>query len=147
VISCALLIACLVAVVLLAKALAPPIEGAVAAAGAPIAIVGVIIAALVLLPESVAAVRAALANRLQTSLNLGLGSALATIGLTIPAVAALSLFAGLPIALGLDTKSAVLLFLTLVVSTLTLGTGRTTVLQGAVHLVIFAVYLFTTVVP
>jgi Ca2+:H+ antiporter len=145
--SCVLLIACLIAVVLLAKALAPPIERTVAAAGAPIAIVGVIIAALVLLPESVAAVRAALANRLQTSLNLGLGSALATIGLTIPAVAALSLFAGLPIALGLDAKSAVLLFLTLVVSTLTLGTGRTTVLQGAVHLVIFAVYLFTTVVP
>jgi Ca2+:H+ antiporter len=147
IISSALLIACLGAVVLLAKALAPPIEGAVTAAGAPIAIVGVIIAALVLLPESVAAVRASLANRLQTSLNLGLGSALATIGLTIPAVAALSLVAGLPIALGLDTKSTVLLFLTLVVSTLTLGTGRTTVLQGAVHLVIFAVYLFTTIVP
>ena len=147
VISSILLLACLGAVVLLAKALAPPIEGAVAAAGAPVAIVGVIIAALVLLPESVAAVRAALANRLQTSLNLGLGSALATIGLTIPAVAALSLVAGLPIALGLDPKSIVLLFLTLVVSTLTLGTGRTTVLQGAVHLVIFAVYLFTTIVP
>ncbi|QNP42379.1 ionic transporter y4hA [Sphingomonas daechungensis] len=146
-ISAVLLISCLGAVVLLAKALAPPIERAVAAAGAPIAIVGVIIAGLVLLPESVAAVRAAHANRLQTSLNLGLGSALATIGLTIPAVAALSLAIGLPIALGLDVKSAVLLFLTLVVSTLTLGTGRTTVLQGAVHLVIFAVYLFTTVVP
>ncbi|MFC7536187.1 calcium:proton antiporter [Sphingomonas sp. GCM10030256] len=146
-ISSVLLVACLGAVVLLAKALAPPIESAVAAAGAPIAIAGVIIAALVLLPESVAAVRAALANRLQTSLNLGLGSALAAIGLTIPAVAALSLVAEFPIALGLDTKSAVLLFLTLVVSTLSLGTGRTTVLQGAVHLVIFAVYLFTTVVP
>jgi Ca2+:H+ antiporter len=145
--SSLLLVACLGAVVLLAKTLAPPIESAVATAGAPRAIVGVIIAALVLLPESVAALRAALANRLQTSLNLGLGSALATIGLTIPAVAALSLGAGFPIALGLDTKSAVLLFLTLIVSTLTLGTGRTTVLQGAVHLVIFAVYLFTTVVP
>ncbi len=146
-ISSILLIVCLGAVVLLAKTLAPPIEAAVSAAGAPIAIVGVIIAALVLLPESIAALRAALANRLQTSLNLGLGSALATIGLTIPAVAALSMMAGLPIALGLDTKSTVLLFLTLIVSTLTLGTGRTTVLQGAVHLVIFAVYLFTTIVP
>jgi Ca2+:H+ antiporter len=145
--SAILLIACLAAVVLLAKTLAPPIENAVAAAGAPIAIVGVIIAALVLLPESVAALRAALANRLQTSLNLGLGSALATIGLTIPAVAALSLLAGLPVSLGLDTKSSVLLFLTLIVSTLTLGTGRTTILQGVVHLVIFAVYLFTTLVP
>lgn len=145
--SAMLLLACLGAVVLLAKGLAPPIENAVASAGAPRAIVGVIIASLVLLPESVAAVRAALANRLQTSLNLGLGSALATIGLTIPAVAALSLLAQLPIALGLDGKSVVLLFLTLLVSTLTLGTGRTTILQGAVHLVIFAVYLFTTIVP
>lgn len=146
-ISAGLLIACLAAVVLLAKSLAGPIEAAVASAGAPRAIVGVIIAALVLLPEGVAAVRATLANRLQTSLNLGLGSALATIGLTIPGVAALSLAVGLPITLGLDAKSIVLLFLTLIVSTLTLGTGRTTVLQGAVHLVIFAVYLFTTVVP
>ena len=145
--SAVLLLLCLGAVVLLAKSLASPIEAAVAAAGAPRAVVGVIIAALVLLPEGVAATRAALANRLQTSLNLGLGSALATIGLTIPAVAALSLFAGLPIALGLDGKSIVLLFLTLAVATLSLGTGRTTLLQGAVHLVIFAVYLFTTVVP
>jgi Ca2+:H+ antiporter len=145
--SSVLLLLCLGAVVLLAKSLAPPIESAVAAAGAPRAVVGVIIAALVLLPEGVAALRAALANRLQTSLNLGLGSALATIGLTIPAVAGLSLFIGLPIALGLDTKGVVLLLLTLVVSTLTLGTGRTMVLQGAVHLVIFAVYLFTTIVP
>lgn len=147
VVSAVLLLLCLGAVVLLAKTLASPIEAAVASMGAPRAVVGVIIAALVLLPEGVAATRAALANRLQTSLNLGLGSALATIGLTIPAVAALSLFAGLPIALGLDGKSTVLLFLTLAVATLSLGTGRTTVLQGAVHLMIFAVYLFTTVVP
>ena len=145
--SVALLIGCLVAVVLLAKTLASPVEQAVATAGAPRALVGVIIATLVLLPESVAAARAALANRLQTSLNLALGSALATIGLTIPAVAALSITAALPISLGLDCKSAVLLILTLLVSTLTLGTGRTTILQGAVHLVIFAVYLFTTIVP
>jgi Ca2+:H+ antiporter len=145
--SAVLLVACLGAVVLLAKALAPPIEAGVAALGAPRSVVGVIIAALVLLPESVAAVRAALANRLQTSLNLGLGSALATIGLTIPAVAALSLAVSLPIALGLDSKSIVLLFLTLLVATLSLGTGRTTILQGVVHLVIFGVYLFTTVVP
>ncbi len=145
--SFALLIACLGAVVLLAKGLAPVIEQGVANAGAPHSVVGVIIAALVLLPESVAAVRAAAANRLQTSLNLGLGSALATIGLTIPAVAALSLMADLPITLGLDAKSIILLFLTLLVSTLTLGTGKTTILQGVVHLVIFGVYLFLTVVP
>lgn len=147
ILSGVLLVVCLVAVVLLAKTLAPAIEAGVSAVGAPRALVGVIIAALVLLPESVAATRAAFANRLQTSLNLGLGSALATIGLTIPAVAALSLFMGLPIALGLDAKSTVLLFLTLIVATLSLGTGRTTILQGAVHLMILAVYLFTTVVP
>jgi Ca2+:H+ antiporter len=133
--------------VLLAKGLSAPIGNVVSGAGAPRTIVGVIIAALVLLPESVAATRAALANRLQTSLNLGLGSALATIGLTIPAVAALSLMADLPISLGLDAKSIILLFLTLIVATLSLGTGRTTILQGAVHLVIFGVYLFTTIVP
>lgn len=145
--SAFLLVACLGAVVLLAKSLAPPIEAQVAALGAPRSVVGVIIAALVLLPESVAAVRAALADRLQTSLNLGLGSALATIGLSIPAVAALSLAVSLPIALGLDSKSIVLLFLTLLVASTSLATGRTTILQGAVHLVIFGVYLFTTVVP
>ncbi|HEY0627561.1 MAG TPA: ionic transporter y4hA [Allosphingosinicella sp.] len=142
-----LLLACLGAVVLLAKALSDPIELAVADAGAPRAVVGVIIAALVLLPESIAAVRAARANRLQTSLNLGLGSALATIGLTIPGVAALSLFVDLPVALGLEPKGIILLFLTLMVSTLSLATGRTTILQGVVHLVILGVYLFTTVVP
>jgi Ca2+:H+ antiporter len=145
--SALLLIACLGGVVLLAKMLASPIEIGVEAAGAPRTVVGVIIATLVLLPESVAAIRAALANRLQTSLNLGLGSALATIGLSIPAVAALSLIMQLPIALGLDGKSTVLLFLTLLVSSLSLGTGRTTILQGMVHLVIFGVYLFTTIVP
>jgi Ca2+:H+ antiporter len=146
-ISAALLLACLAATVLLAKSLAPSIETAVASAGAPRAIVGVIIAALVLLPESVAAARAALANRLQTSLNLAIGSALATIGLTIPAVAALSLTTDLPLALGLDGKGTVLLFLTLLVSALSLATGRTTILQGVVHLVIFGVFLFTTIVP
>jgi Ca2+:H+ antiporter len=146
-VSALLLLVCLVEVVLLAKALAPAIEGAVHAAGLPIAVVGVVIAALVLLPESVAAIRAALANRLQTSLNLALGSAVATIGLTIPAVAALSLYQGLPIALGLDGRGTTLLALTLLVSTLSLATARTTVLQGMVHLVIFGVFVFTTLVP
>jgi Ca2+:H+ antiporter len=110
-------------------------------------VVGVVIAALVLAPESLAAVRAARADRLQTSLNLALGSALASIGLTIPVVAVVSLVMGWPLSLGLDAKAMVLLVLTLLVTTLSLGTGRTTVLQGVVHLVIFAVYLFTTVVP
>ena len=146
-VSLALLPACLAAVVLLAKALAPSIESAVASAGAPVALVGVIIAAVVLLPEGLAALRAARANRLQTSLNLALGSALATIGLTIPVVAAVSIATGWTLTLGLDIKSCVLLVLSLFVCSLSLGTGRTTVLQGVVHLVIFAVYLFTTIVP
>jgi Ca2+:H+ antiporter len=142
-----LLLASLVAVVLLAKSLAPTIEQAVAAVGALPALVGIIIAALVLLPEGLAALRAARANRLQTSLNLALGSALASIGLTIPAVAIVSLATGWTLTLGIDIKSTVLLVLSLLVATLSLGTGRTTVLQGMIHLVIFAVYLFTTVVP
>jgi Ca2+:H+ antiporter len=142
-----LLVVCLGAVVLLGKALAPTIEAAVAAVGAPEALVGVIIAAVVLLPEGLAAVRAARANRLQTSLNLALGSALASIGLTIPAVSILSIVTGWTLTLGIDVKSTVLLVLSLQVATLSLGTGRTTVLQGAVHLVLFAVYIFTTIVP
>jgi Ca2+:H+ antiporter len=146
-ISAALLLICLTAVVLLGKGLAPTIESAVAAMGAPKALVGIIIAAVVLLPEGLAAVRAARANRLQTSLNLALGSALASIGLTIPAVAIVSLATGWTLTLGIDIKSTVLLLLSLLVATLSLGTGRTTVLQGIVHLVIFAVYLFTTIVP
>lgn len=145
--SAFLLMTCLGSVVLLAKALAPSIEAGVAAAGAPKALVGIIIAAVVLLPEGLAALRAARANRLQTSLNLALGSALASIGLTIPAVAIVSLSTGLTLTLGIDMKSSVLLLLSLFVTSQSLGTGRTTVLQGVVLLVIFAVYLFTTIVP
>lgn len=145
--SLALLVACLFAVVLLAKNLSPVIGAALDTAGAPPAVLGVLIAALILAPEGLAAVRAAKANRLQTSLNLALGSALATIGLTIPAVAVLSIATGLHISLGLDAKSAVLLFLSLIVASQTLANGRTTVLQGAIHLMLFAVYLFTTFVP
>ncbi|RJF95702.1 calcium:proton antiporter [Noviherbaspirillum saxi] len=146
-ISGALLLACLGSVVLLAKSLAPTLEAAVVAAGAPKALVGIIIATVVLLPEGIAAFQAARANRLQTSLNLALGSALASIGLTIPAVVIVSLATGWTLSLGIDVKSTVLLVLSLIVATLSLGTGRTTVMQGTVHLVIFAVYLFTTIVP
>ena len=146
-ISGALLLACLGSVVLLAKMLAPAVESAVLAAGAPKALVGIVIAAVVLLPEGIAAYQAARANRLQTSLNLALGSALASIGLTIPVVAIVSLVNGWTLSLGIDIKSTVLLVLSLIVATLSLGTGRTTVMQGTVHLVIFAVYLFTTIVP
>jgi Ca2+:H+ antiporter len=145
--STALLLGCLVSVVLLAKALSPALEAAVDKMDAPKALVGIIIAAVVLLPESIAAYQAARANRLQTSLNLALGSALASIGLTIPAVAVVSLVTGMTLSLGIDEKSTVLLVLSLIVATLSLGTGRTTVMQGTLHLVIFAVYLFTAIVP
>jgi Ca2+:H+ antiporter len=145
--SIALLLVALVSVVVLAKGVAPDIESAVASAGWPHAVVGVVIAAVVLAPESIAALRAARANRLQTSLNLALGSAMATIGLTIPAVAVISLAFALPVALGLSAKSIVLLVLTLLVSSLSLATGKTTVLQGVTHLLLFAVFLFLTIVP
>jgi Ca2+:H+ antiporter len=142
-----LLLACLVAVVLLAKSLAPVLERAVATAGFPDAVVGLVIAAVILMPEGLAAYRAARANRLQTSLNLALGSAIASIGLTIPTVAILSLATGWPLALGLDAPSMVLLSLSLFVAALALSTGRTTVLQGAVHLVLLAIYVLTTFAP
>jgi Ca2+:H+ antiporter len=147
VMSAALLLACLVAVVLMAESLAPTVEAAVHAAGAPKALVGIIIASVVLMPEGYAAVRAARRNRLQTSLNLTLGSALASIGFTIPAIAIISLLSGWTLTMGLETKETVLLVLSLFVASLSLNTGRTTVLQGAVHLVLFAVYLFTVIVP
>jgi Ca2+:H+ antiporter len=142
-----LLLPSLGVVVLGAEELAPSIERGIHAMGAPPAVLGVIVSLIVMAPESIAALRAAFADRLQTSLNLTLGSALASIGLTIPTVAALSLLNGWPLALGLDLREMILLLLSLIVATLSLGTGRTTVLQGAVHLVIFAAYLFTTVVP
>ena len=142
-----LLLVALVAVVGLAKQLSPAIEAAVQAAGAPRAVIGVAIAMLVLLPETVAALRAALANRLQTSLNLAFGSALASIGLTIPAVAAASWWLGLPLTLGVAAKDLVLLGLTFVVSAVTLASGRTHPMLGAVHLVIFAAFLFLALVP
>lgn len=145
--SSGLLLASLVAVVALAKLLTPTIEKGIEVAGVPRAVVGIVIAGLVLLPEGLAAVRAARLNRLQVSLNLALGSALASIGLTIPAVAVVSILLHLPLSLGLTPKDMVLLFLTLLVSVITLGTGRTSVLQGIVHLVILAAFLFLAVVP
>ena len=137
----------LVAVVGLAKMLSPAIRATVESASAPVAVVGVVIALLVLLPETSAAMRAALRNRMQTSLNLALGSALASIGLTIPAVAAVSILIDMPLALGLDAKETALLAITLLVSATTLASGRATVLQGAVHLALFAAFAFLSVVP
>jgi len=147
IISVVLLLTSLVAVVGLAKSLTPTLEIGLAKLDVPKAVVGIVIAGLVLLPEGLAALRAARANQLQTSLNLALGSALATIGLTIPAVAVVSIVLHQPIELGLGAKDQVLLALTLLVSVITLGTGRTTVHQGVVHLVIFAVFLFFAVIP
>ncbi len=147
ILSALFLLACLGSVVLLAKELSPMLETMVADMDATKTSVGIVIAAVVLLPESIAAFQAARANRLQTSLNLALGSALASIGLTIPAVALVSLINGWNLTLGIDAKSTVLLLLSLLVASFSLGTGRTTIMQGTVHLVIFAVYLFMAVVP
>jgi Ca2+:H+ antiporter len=145
--SLALLIVSLVAVVLFAKTLSYPVDAAIAAAGLPKAFVGVVIAVIVLMPEGLAATKSALRNRLQNSINLALGSAIASIGLTIPAVAIVALVLNRQIALGVSTTNITLLVLTLFISTLTLGTGRTTVLQGAVHLVIFVAFLLVSAVP
>ncbi len=145
--SLGLLFVCLVSVVGLAKTVSPKLESAVESAGAPLAVVGVMIALLVLLPETVAAVRAALRNRLQTSVNLALGSAMASIGLTIPAIAIASIWLKGPLVLGLGGKEMVLFALTVVISMLTLATGRATLLQGAVHLMVFSAFLFLAVSP
>jgi Ca2+:H+ antiporter len=145
--SAVLLLAALAAVVVLAKLLSEPLSLGVIKAGLPVSFVGVVIAMVVLLPEGIAAVKAALSNRLQGSINLALGSAVASIGLTIPTVALVSLIFDMPLILGLSDEDMVLLMLTLFAATLTLGTGRTTVLQGAVHLVIFSVFLLLSVIP
>ena len=147
IISGILLIVALVLVVGLAKALSPAIEAGVMAIGAPKAVVGIAIATLVLLPEGLAAVKAARVNQLQSSLNLSLGSALASIGLTIPAVAIISIWFNLPISLGINAVGIIFLFLTFLVSVLTLAIGRTTLMQGVVHLIIFFEYLFLSLVP
>ena len=146
-ISLLLLVVALTGVVLLAKALSPSLEAAIYSVGLPPSFVGVVIAAIVLLPEGMAAVRAATANQLQTSLNLALGSAMATIGLTIPVVSAVSVIIGKSLTLGLHPAQMVLLVLSLFIGTVTLATGRTTILQGAVHLVIFGTFLFLAAIP
>jgi Ca2+:H+ antiporter len=145
--SFGLLLLSLVGVVGLAKILSPGIERAVLAANAPIAIVGVLIAMIVLLPEAGAALRAAHANRLQASLNLAIGSAMACIGLTVPVVVIAAVAFDLPLILGLGPASIALLALTYIVGAITLSSGRTNMMQGAIHLIIFAAFLFLTLVP
>ena len=147
VIALALLVVALVAVVGLAKIESPAIEDAVGSIGAPQSAVGVVIALLVLAPETLAAVRNAQRDRVQTSLNLALGSALASIGLTIPAIAVASIWLDGPLELGLGATQMVLLALTAVVGALTVLPGRATVQEGGVHLVIFAAFLVLAVNP
>ena len=144
--SFVLLLASLVAVVGLAKKLSPAIERLLERAGAPDAALGIVIAIVVLMPEAWAALRAARANRLQTSMNLAIGSALATIGLTVPVVVVTAIAAGLPLTLGLAPKEMIMLALTFLVITITLATGRTHMMQGAVHLVILGAFVFLTFV-
>ena len=145
--SLALLLVALVAVVGLAKLESSPIEDAVASIGAPQSAVGVVIALLVLLPETLAAVRNARAGRVQTSLNLALGSAMASIGLTIPVIAVASIWLDGPLVLGLGATQTVLLVITAVVGALTVLPGRATVQEGGVHLVLFAAFVFLAVNP
>ncbi|TDV53692.1 calcium:proton antiporter [Actinophytocola oryzae] len=145
--SLGLLLVSLVAVVGLAKVESPAIEDAVAAVGFPPSFVGVVIAVLVLLPETLAAVRAARRGRVQTSLNLAYGSAMASIGLTIPTIALASVWLDGPLVLGLGPTQLVLFVLTMVISVLTIVPGRATRLQGGVHLVLLAAFLFLAVSP
>ncbi|MGW4244635.1 calcium:proton antiporter [Nocardia sp. NPDC004722] len=145
--SAGLLIAALVGVVGLAKAISPAIESGVEAAGLPRSAVGVVIALLVLLPEALAAVRAARGGRVQVGLNLALGSGMASIGLTIPAIAVASIWIDTPLLLGLGATEMVLLAITVVVGLLTVVPGRATMLQGTVHLSLLAAFVFLAVAP
>jgi Ca2+:H+ antiporter len=145
--SLLLLLVALVAVVGNAKLVSPTIERAVATAGLPASVVGVIIALLVLLPETLAAARAARRQRLQISLNLAFGSAMASIGLTIPTIAIASIWLPGPLHLGLDAVHIVLFALTCIVTILTVVPGRATLLQAGVHLALLSAYLFLSFLP
>jgi Ca2+:H+ antiporter len=145
--SLALLLVALVAVVGNAKLVSPTIERVVEAAGLPVSVVGVVIAMLILLPETVAALRAARRGRMQISLNLAFGSAMASIGLTIPTIAVASIWLPVPLHLGLDPTHIVLFALTCITAILTVVPGRATLLQAGVHLALFAAYLFLAISP
>ena len=145
--SLGLLLVALAAVVGLAKIESAGIERIVSAAGLQQAIVGVVIALLVLAPESIAAVKAAAGDRVQTGLNLAYGSAMASIGLTIPAIAVASMWLDGPLSLGLTEMQIVLLSMTVVVSILTVVPGRSKPLQGGIHLVLLAAFIFLAIQP
>lgn len=142
-----LLLSYLVPVVVLAEDLAIPLEQAIAVLDLPVALGGISIAALVLAPEGMGAIRACVRNRPQRAVNIALGSVLATIGLTVPAVLAVSLYTGKEVQLGLSYAHAVLLFVTLAVSIVTFSSARTNLLQGAVHLILFLIYLMLVFAP
>lgn len=144
-VSIILLLVCLAVVVFLAKKLSPVIEGAVVGAGLPTALVGIAIAAVILLPEGIAAIRAANRNQYQTSINLALGSALASIGLSIPTVALICTIMDLPLVLGLDKKSMIMLGLSVFTVMLSLNKGRTNGLYAIVLLVNLMMYIFTII--
>jgi len=145
--SIVLLLISLGAVVLLAKKFSLVVDAVAAMIGAPPAFAGLVVALLILMPEGVSAIAAARKNDLQKSINLALGSSLATIGLTIPAVGIATYVLDQPLVLGLNPQNTALLVLTFLLSMLTFGTGRTNVLFGLVHLVVFAVYVFMVFVP
>ncbi len=145
--SIALLLVSLLAVVLLAKKFSQVVDAGAAAIGAPPAFAGILVALLILLPESVAAIAAARKNDLQKSINLALGSSLATIGLTIPAVAVTAYVLNKQLVLGLGSQDSVLLVMTILLSMLTFGTGRSNILFGLVHLLVFAVFVFLVFAP
>jgi Ca2+:H+ antiporter len=146
-VSLGMLLVALVAVVGLAKVESPAIEAAVTAIGAPVSAVGVVIALLVLLPETLAAVRNARRDRVQTSLNLAFGSAIASIGLTVPVIAVASIWMDGPLVLGLGSTQIVLLVITLIVGALTVLPGRATVQEGAVHLVLLGAFVLLALIP
>lgn len=146
-VSLGFLLVALVAVVGNAKNVSPSLESGVRAAGMPQAVVGVVIALLILAPESVAAVRAARRKRVQISLNLAYGSAMASIGLTIPVIAVAQIWLDGPLVLGLGSTELVLLVLTMVTSVLTVVPGRATILQGGIHLAILGAFLFLAASP
>lgn len=147
IISAILLPVALFAVVMLAESMAHDLEHFIESLGAPMALSGVIIALVVLLPEGISAVRAAANNQMQKSLNLSLGSALASISLTIPMISFFALVTGRPVAFGINTESSVIFLMALFVIILALSKGKTNILQGMVLLVLFVVYLFLTMVP
>ncbi len=140
-IHAALLGAYMLPVVFLAEQLARPVDYLIETLNAPIGLGGLIMALLVATPEGIGAVRAALHNHLQRAVNIFLGSVLSTIGLTVPAILAISFATGHSLILGLQHSDFVMLLLTLAVSVVTFASGRTNVLQGIVHLVLFAAYL------